>query len=96
MRSLLPCLLAALAPALAQAQPAPARAASAPAPQVRVIEDDGARIEETVLNGQLQRVRVQSKLGNVRPYEIVVPRPGRDPSQDEGAAGRRVWSVLTF
>jgi hypothetical protein len=91
-------LLAGLAPAFVHGQPAPpARAASVPAPPVvRVIEDDGARIEETVAGGQLQRITVQSKLGNVRPYEIVVPRGGRDPSQDRSAAGQRVWSVLKF
>jgi hypothetical protein len=93
---LLLAVLAAAVPAMAQAQAAPARAASAAAPQVRVIEDDGVRIEETVVSGQLQRVVVQSKLGSVRPYEIVVPRGGRDPSQDKGATGQRVWSVLKF
>lgn len=89
-------------PAWAQKAPAaPAAAASATAStpaasERRVIEDDQARIEETRVRGQVQQITVQSKIGDVRPYEIVVGRGGRDPSQDKSAAGQRVWSLLKF
>jgi hypothetical protein len=92
------------APAWAQKAPAapaaPAAAASAAASPAaserRVIEDDQVRIEETRVRGQVQQITVQSKIGDVRPYEIVVGRGGRDPSQDKSAAGQRVWSLLKF
>jgi hypothetical protein len=90
-------------PAAAQAVPAPAPAASAApasAPRVRdevvVIEDDGVRIEETRVGGTVRRVTVQSKVGNVRAYEIQVAPAGRDPSQERGNAGRRAWSLFSF
>ena len=78
-------------------QPA-ASAASAPKarPHVVVIEDDGARIEETRVGGTVRRVTVQSKIGNVRPYEIQVAPAGRDPSQERGNAGQRTWSLFNF
>ena len=83
-------------------QAAPASAASSPAivarrgTELRVIEDDQIRIEETRLRGQLQRVTVAPKGSTMRPYEINVGAGGRDPSQDKSAAGQRVWSVLRF
>ena len=78
-------------------QPA-ASAASAPRarPHVAVFEDDGARIEETRVGGTVKRVTVQSKVGNVRPYEIQVAPAGRDPSQERGNAGQRAWSLFNF
>ena len=65
-------------------------------PHIVIIEDDGARIEETHVGGRVQRITVQSKIGNVRAYEIEVAPPGRDPSQERGNAGRRAWSILNF
>ena len=101
------CLALAL-PCWAGAQPlapvqAPAvAAASSTAPrsplpeQLTVIEDDNARIEETRRRGQVVRVQVQSKVGQVRSYEIVF-KPGAEPaSQQRGAAGRSAWQVLSF
>jgi hypothetical protein len=99
--------LAGVQPARAQAAPpAPAAAAkaasaaAAPAPGARdevvVIEDDGVRIEETRVGGTVKRVTVQSKVGNVRAYEIQVAPAGRDPSQERGNAGRRAWSLFSF
>lgn len=76
--------------------PAPAASAT---PEVRVIEDQRVRIEETRVRGQLQRITVAPKgpAGQaLRPYEINVGSGGRDPSQDKSAAGQRVWSVLRF
>jgi hypothetical protein len=85
------------ATAFAQAAPAPAAAASAaPASQRRVIEDDQVRIEETIVRGQVQSIAVHPKQAGLRPYEIVVGRGGRDPSQDKSAAGQRVWSLFRF
>ncbi len=88
--------------ALAQAGPqqaAPAAsAASAPAAgsERRVIEDDGVRIEELRIRGEVRSVTVQSKLGGTRPYEVLVRRNGRDPSQDRSGAGHSVWSLFSF
>lgn len=102
--ALLALALAGAQPVWAQAQPpAPAAAASAAAaaaPRARdevvVIEDDGVRIEETRVGGAVRRVTVQSKVGNVRAYEIQVAPAGRDPSQERGNAGRRAWSLFSF
>lgn len=64
--------------------------------ELRVVEDDNVRIEETRSRGQLQRIVVHTRLGGARSYEIVVGSPGRDLSQDRGAVGQRAWSLLTF
>jgi len=95
------CALCVAATAAEPAPAAPAAAPSAPASTTaerRVIEDDNVRIEETRVRGQLSRVTVQSKLGTVRSYEIIVGPGGRDPSQKnaQGASGQRAWSVLNF
>jgi hypothetical protein len=105
LQRVLPLLLATLLGALpcaAWAQAAATSTASAPAPtpktrpHVTVIEDDNVRIEETRVRGSVQRVTVQNKQANVAPYEIQMPAPGRDPSQEKGNAGKRTWSVLNF
>jgi len=95
--------LAGAQPVAAQTAPPPAAAASAPtapSPRARdevvVIEDEGVRIEETRVGGAVRRVTVQSKVGNVRAYEIQVAPAGRDPSQERGNAGRRAWSLFSF
>ncbi len=83
--------------AAAPAVPAASAAArDAGTPTLTVIEDDGVRIEETRLRGQAQRIVVQSKVGGVRAYEIIVAPGGRDPSQDRGATGQRAWSLFNF
>jgi hypothetical protein len=69
---------------------------AAPASERRVIEDDGVRIEETRVRGEVRSVVVQSKVGGVRPYEILIGRRGRDPSQDASAAGQSAWSLFKF
>ena len=76
--------------------PAAAPAVKAPLADLRVVEDDHVRIEETRVRGQLQRIVVHTRLGGARSYEIIVGAPGRDPSQERGAAGQRAWSVLSF
>jgi hypothetical protein len=92
-----PVAPAAAVPAV-PAAPAASASASSGVPEVerRVIEDDGVRIEEVRVRGQVQSIHVQSKVGNVRAYEFVVGRGGRDPSQDKSATGQRVWSLLKF
>ena len=90
---------AATAAAPAKAETSAASAASAPArakAHVTVIEDDNARIEEVRSRGTVQRVTVQSKVPGVRPYEIQLAPPGRDPSQERGNAGQRAWSIFNF
>ncbi len=88
---------AATAQAAAASSVAPATSAAARVrPHIVVFEDDGARIEEVRVGGRVQRVTVQSKVGNVRAYEIEVAPAGRDPSQERGNAGRRAWSILSF
>lgn len=82
---------------------APAQEASPAEPRVerRVVEDDAVRIEELRVRGQTQRIVVRPKKGELqRPYEVLPLVDGRDPSQGRsgsaGAAGKRVWHVLTF
>ncbi len=89
---------AAAASAQGRETPQPARLAE-PAVQRVVVEDEGARIEELRVRGQVQRVLVKPK--HAHEYEIVAPAGGRDPSQNRanqppGAAGQRVWNVLRF
>src|SRR5689334_6133569 len=74
---------------------------SEPAVQRVVVEDDGARIEELRVRGQTQRISVTPKGVIRQPYEILPADGGRDlaPSGQAaraGAAGQRVWHVLSF
>ena len=62
----------------------------------RVLEDEHVRIEEGRVRGQTQVVTVQSKIPGVKPYEVIMPALGKDPSQDKGAAGKRTWSIFDF
>jgi hypothetical protein len=93
---LLAPLIAAAQSASPQAQDALAPRGGEPLVQHIVTEDEGVRIEELRVRGQVQRIVVQSKLGHMRPYEILPANQGRDLSQDKRAAGQRVWSVLSF
>ena len=88
------CCLAVAALTACALAPAP-RLADA-GPQRLVSEDDQVRIDELRLRGQTQRLTVQPKRGNGRPYEILQPTPGADATQHRDAAGQRVWPVLTF
>lgn len=92
------------APAASAAASAPSRAASRPVaqaastPQAVVIEDRYTRIEELHEHGEVRSIKVQPKVG--RAYEIVPATGGRDMSHSagngRGAAGQRVWPVLSF
>ena len=93
-------LLVACTAASAQGLEAPAtRQPAEPVVQRIVVEDEGARIEELRVRGQVQRITVKPK--NAREYEIVAPVGGRDPSQNRanqqpGAGGQRVWKLFNF
>lgn len=66
--------------------------------QHSVVEDDSVRIEELKVRGRSQRIVVKPKNGPA--YEIIPPGTGSDISQgargNNGAAGKRVWPVLSF
>jgi hypothetical protein len=99
-------LLGCAGAACAQAAAPAAAAASASAvvapprdrmtPTLTVIEDDGIRIEEKRLLGQVQRITVQSKVQGAKPYEIIIGPGGRDTSKDRGAVGQSAWSLFDF
>jgi hypothetical protein len=81
------------------AQAAEPKQPAEPVVQRIVVEDEGARIEELRVRGQVQRITVKPK--NAREYEIVAPVGGRDPSQNRanqqpGAGGQRVWKLFNF
>ena len=65
-----------------------------------VIEDEGAKIDELRVRGQLTQVVVTPKVGLTKPYEIIMSRSGREPVDGTGgtnsAVGKRVWNVLAF
>ena len=61
-----------------------------------VVEDDNVRIEESRSRGRVQSIHVQSKVGNVKAYDIQMAPAGRDPSQERGIAGQRTWSLFNF
>jgi len=71
-------------------------------PQVQrvVVEDDGARIDELRVRGQSQRIVVTPKRGGAAAYEIITADGSRELGEGagstRGAAGKRVWNVLSF
>lgn len=90
----LPLLFALAAPLVG------AQEAGEPRIERQVVEDDAVRIDELRVRGQTQRIVVQPKKGLLRAYEVLPLEGGRDPSQTRngspGAAGKRVWQVLSF
>jgi hypothetical protein len=82
-----------------EASPAPA---PSPEPKVQhiVIEDGGTRIEELRVRGATQRIVVKPKVGTARSYEIITGDGSREmfdgANTSRGAAGKRVWHVLSF
>lgn len=84
----------------AKAPAAPAAASAEPRVQQIVIEDEGSRIEELRVRGATQRITVKPKVGTTQGYEIIVGDGSRDLSDgvntSRGAAGKRVWHVLSF
>lgn len=79
------------------AAPAPA---GEPAVRRSVVEDDNARIEELRVRGAVRSIVVQPKGPIKAEYEVLPIDAGRDvsdgPNSAKGAAGKRVWRVLTF
>lgn len=86
--------------ALAQAAAAPAPATAEPRVQHIVHEDEGSRIDELRVRGATQRISVKPKVGTTKGYEILVGDGSRDLGEgvntSRGAAGKRVWNVLSF
>jgi len=85
------------APAL---QGAPAAERSEPNVRHNVIEDEGSKIDELRVRGQVEHVVVTPKVGVTKSYEIIVSRGGRQVANGTGGAdsaiGKRVWNVLAF
>lgn len=113
MKSTFVLALAALTlPCWSQIAPAPLAPAARPStaetqtdrgePDVRhtVVEDDGSKIDELRVRGQVTHVVVTPKIGTTKSYEIIVGRSGREPLDGTGGAnsatGKRVWNVLAF
>ena len=65
-----------------------------------IIEDEGSKIDEMRVRGQLTQVTVTPKVGTRKSYEIIVGRGGRESVDGTGGAnsavGKRVWNVLAF
>jgi hypothetical protein len=93
---------AASAPAAPAAVPAQAASDAVPEPKVvrTVIKEDGTRIEELRVRGQVQSIDVHAKAGAAfDSHYQVQPMPGyHDPSEvyGPGAAGRSLWHTLSF
>jgi hypothetical protein len=102
--ALLCCLLTATAFAAEpdpKTSPAPKEATPEAKVEQIVLEDDGARIDETRVRGETKKVTVQPKgPGGIKApvYEIVVEDAGRQSAagSDRSTAGRRVWRILNF
>ena len=96
----LPCAAQSGSAAVGSASSATGEPANEPNVKRTVIEDDGARIEELKVRGHTQRITVSPKVGPRRGYEIITGDGSRDLSDgavtSRGAAGKRVWNVLTF
>jgi hypothetical protein len=65
-----------------------------------VIEDDATRIEELRVRGVARQITVTTKGRGGTTYEIITGDGSRDLSDgvntSRGAAGKRVWRVLSF
>jgi hypothetical protein len=86
-------------PAATPAEPSLSRGGE---PEVRhsVIEDDATRIEELRVRGVARQITVTTKGRGGTTYEIITGDGSRDLSDgvntSRGAAGKRVWRVLSF
>lgn len=75
---------------------------STPEPRVQrtVVEDDGVRVEELRVRGEVRRIVVQTKGERGSRYEVLPADGARNlapgPGSTRGAAGQRVWNVLSF
>ena len=84
----------------APATAAPAGDSGEPKVQRIVVEDEGSRIEELRVRGNTQRIVVTPKVGTKRSYEIIAEDGSREmfdgANTSRGAAGKRVWHILSF
>lgn len=89
---------AASGPAAAPGPDAAGREPIEPNVQHIVIEGRNTRVEELRVRGQTQSITVKNK--DAPAYEIVIGDGSRDMSSDagaqKGAAGQRVWRLLSF
>jgi hypothetical protein len=85
---------------LAQTAAQPAAPAGEPNVKYTVIDDDSTHIDELKVRGHTQRINVKPKIAGLRGYEIITGDGSRDLSDgantSRGAAGKRVWNVLSF
>jgi hypothetical protein len=64
---------------------------------LRIVDDELVRIEETSQNGQLRRVTVAPKGRHTPGYQIILDAgAGRDPAKTDRSLGQSVWSLLHF
>ncbi len=77
------------------ASTAPNSGPDEPVVQRSVIEDEGSRIEELRVRGQVQRIRVTPKVGGAVGYEIM-PGDGSGSEASRSISGKRAWNVLQF
>ena len=61
-----------------------------------VAEDDQVRIEELRVRGLTQALTVQPKLAGAPRYDNLPTPAGEPNAPGRGAAGQRVWPVLSF
>jgi hypothetical protein len=100
--ALAPTVFALCCSAAARAQEASAGPAPSSEPKVQriVIEDEGSRIEELRVRGTTQRIVVRPKVGTTQSYEIIPGDGSREmfdgANTSRGAAGKRVWHILSF
>jgi hypothetical protein len=95
MRASCTALVFALYAGAGMAQTPPASRVE-PEVQRSVREDDGVRIEELRVRGQVQRIVVTPKAAGARAYEIAPEDVARDRSQHRGISGHSLWHLLSF
>jgi hypothetical protein len=94
-------MLCAATAAWCEPAPAPITGAPEPAVQTTVIEDQGAKVEELRVRGQVQRITVTPKIAGAKPYQVLPTDVGRDSmaggtNPGRGISGRSVWHALSF
>jgi len=98
--ALLAVLCAAASGAAAVPPAAPAVESAEPNVRRTVVEDRDVRVEELRVRGQVRHIVVHVKGERGSTYQIVPADGARDlsagPASGRGAAGQRVWSVLSF
>ena len=87
-------------PCAAQNTVQPTASVGEPNVKYTVIDDDSTHIDELKVRGHTQRITVKPKIAGLRGFEIITGDGSRDLSDgantSRGAAGKRVWNVLSF